>query len=131
MPFATPLAYHAVHGGRGHYAGGDVPCDMINSFAYMPTLGLINTISYYACKMPGWISLLTSRQSVSGAHRLYHGNVGGEPVRLRIKPLQLYIGAALSAILVLFTLTLRIFRLLNSKRIRAGQPCWASCIRAV
>ncbi len=20
--------YHAVHGGRGHYAGGDVPCDI-------------------------------------------------------------------------------------------------------
>ncbi len=131
MPFATPLRYHAVHGGTGHDAGSDVPCVLINSFAYMPTLGLINTISYIACKMPGWISLLTSRQSVSGHHRLYHGNVGGEPVWLRIKHMQLYIGAALSAILVLFTLTCRIFRLLNSKRIRAGQPCWARCIRAV
>ncbi len=131
MPFATPLALHAVHGGTGHDTGGDVPCDIVNSFAYMPTLGLINTISYYRCKMPGWISLLTSRQSVSGAPRLYHGNVGGEPVWLRIKPHELYIGAALSAILVLFTLTLPIFRLLNSKRIRAGQPCWASIIRAV
>ena len=35
---------------------------LINSFAYMPTPSL--TI---ACKMPGWISLLTSHQSVSGA----------------------------------------------------------------
>ncbi|XPE62910.1 hypothetical protein ACNKHU_17995 [Shigella flexneri] len=59
---------------------------LINSFAYMPTLGLINTISYYRLQNAGWISLLTSRQSVSGHHRLYHGNVGGEPVWLRIKP---------------------------------------------
>ncbi len=103
MPFATHWRYHAVHGGRGHYAGGDVLVILINSFAYMPTLGLINTILTIACKMPGWISLLTSRQSVLGHHRLYHGNVGGEPVRLRISHMQLYIGAALSAVLVLFT----------------------------
>ncbi|MFO6484060.1 hypothetical protein ACLBR5_07950 [Escherichia coli] len=56
--------------------------------------------------MPGWISLLTPANPYLGHHRLYHGNVGGEPVSLELSHMQLYIGAALSAILVLFTLTL-------------------------
>ncbi len=73
---------------------------LINSFAYMPTLGLITPSLTIACKMPGWISLLTSRNPYLGHHRLYHGNVGGEPVCFELSHMQLYIGAALSAILV-------------------------------
>lgn len=60
---------------------------LINSFAYMPTLGLINTISYYRLQNAG-MDIVTDFPPIRICkhHRLYHGNVGGEPVWLRIKP---------------------------------------------
>ena len=70
---------------------------LINSFAYMPTLGLINTISTIACKMPGWISLLTSRQSriwgtIGFIMAMWVVSLSG----FELSHMQLYIGAALS-----------------------------------
>lgn len=40
---------------------------LLNSLAYMPTLGLINTISYYRLQSAGLILSPISRQFVSGA----------------------------------------------------------------
>ena len=80
---------------------------LLNSLAYMPTLGLINTISYYRLKTAGmdivndfppiriWgtIGFILAMWAVS-----FSG--------FELSHMQLYIGAALSVVLVLFTLTL-------------------------
>jgi len=80
---------------------------LINSLAYMPTLGLVNTISYYRLQQAGrdivtdfppiriWgpIGFLMAMWAVS-----FSG--------FELSHMQLYIGAALSLVLVLFTLTL-------------------------
>ena len=80
---------------------------LINSLAYMPTLGLVNTISYYRLQQAGrdivtdfppiriWgtIGFILAMWAVSfSGYELSH--------------MQLYIGGALSLVLVLFTLTL-------------------------
>ena len=100
---------------------------LINSFAYMPTLGLINTISYYRLQNAG-MDIVTDFPPI----RIW-GTIGFIMAMwvvslsgFELSHMQLYIGAALSAILVLFTLTLPHIPVANSKRIRAGQPCWAS-----
>jgi len=80
---------------------------LINSLAYMPTLGLVNTISYYRLQQAGrdivtdfppiriWgtIGFILAMWAVS-----FSG--------FELSHMQLYIGAALSLVLVLFTLTL-------------------------
>ena len=80
---------------------------LINSLAYMPTLGLVNSISYYRLQQAGrdivtdfppiriWgtIGFILAMWAVSfSGYELSH--------------MQLYIGGALSLVLVLFTLTL-------------------------
>lgn len=80
---------------------------LINSFAYMPTLGLINTISYYRLQNAG-MDIVTDFPPI----RIW-GTIGFIMAMwvvslsgFELSHMQLYIGAALSAILVLFTLTL-------------------------
>ena len=48
---------------------------LINPFAYMPTLKLINTISYYRLQNAG-MDIVTDFPPIRiwGTHRLYHGN---------------------------------------------------------
>ena len=80
---------------------------LINSFAYMPTLGLINTISYYRLQNAG-MDIVTDFPPI----RIW-GTIGFIMAMwvvslsgFELSHMQPYIGAALSAILVLFTLTL-------------------------
>lgn len=80
---------------------------LINSFAYMPTLGLINTISYYRLQNAG-MDIVTDFPPI----RIW-GTIGFIMAMwvvslsgFELSHMQLYIGAALSAVLVLFTLTL-------------------------
>lgn len=77
---------------------------LINSFAYMPTLGLINTISYYRLQNAG-MDIVTDFPPI----RIW-GTIGFIMAMwvvslsgFELSHMQLYIGAALSAILVLFT----------------------------
>ncbi|WP_333602831.1 nucleoside permease [Atlantibacter hermannii] len=80
---------------------------LINSLAYMPTLGLVNTISYYRLQQAG-CDIVTDFPPI----RIW-GTIGFILAMwavsfsgFELSHMQLYIGAALSLVLVLFTLTL-------------------------
>lgn len=80
---------------------------LINSLAYMPTLGLVNTISYYRLQQAGR-DIVTDFPPI----RIW-GTIGFIMAMwavsfsgFELSHMQLYIGAALSLVLVLFTLTL-------------------------
>ncbi|MBQ0740781.1 MFS transporter, partial [Aquimarina celericrescens] len=79
---------------------------LLNSLAYMPTLGLINTISYYRLQSAG-MDIVTGFPPI----RIW-GTIGFILAMwavsfsgFELSHMQLYIGATLSLVLVLFTLT--------------------------
>ncbi|KAF1370107.1 MAG: nucleoside permease [Yokenella regensburgei] len=80
---------------------------LLNSLAYMPTLGLINTISYYRLKTAG-MDIVTAFPpiriwgTIGFIAAMWAVSFGG----FEMSHMQLYIGAALSVALALFTLTL-------------------------
>ncbi len=81
---------------------------LLNSLAYVPTLGLINTISYYRLQSAG-LDIVTDFPPIRiwGHHRLYPLAMGGVSFSgFELSHMQLYIGATLSVLLTLFTLTL-------------------------
>ncbi len=57
---------------------------LLNSLAYMPTLGLVNTISYFRLQSAGH-DIVTDFPPIRiwGTIGFIHGNVGGELLRFR------------------------------------------------
>lgn len=80
---------------------------LLNSLAYMPTLGLINTISYYRIKSAG-MDIVTDFPPIRiwGTIGFIMAMWGVSFAGFELSHMQLYIGAALSVVLALFTLTL-------------------------
>ncbi|WP_373364975.1 MFS transporter, partial [Enterobacter cloacae] len=80
---------------------------LLNSLAYMPTLGLINTISYYRLKSAD-MDIVTDFPPIRiwGTIGFIMAMWGVSFAGFELSHMQLYIGAALSVVLALFTLTL-------------------------
>ncbi len=80
---------------------------LLNSLAYMPTLGLINTISYYRLKSAG-LDIVTDFPPIRiwGTIGFIMAMWGVSFAGFELSHMQLYIGAVLSVVLALFTLTL-------------------------
>lgn len=97
---------------------------LFNSLAYMPTLGLINTISYYRLKSAG-MEIVTDFPPIRiwGTIGFIMAMWGVSFAGFELSHMQLYIGAALSVVLALFTLTLPHIPVSNQQKTRAGAPC--------
>ncbi|HDT2075113.1 nucleoside permease [Enterobacter cloacae] len=80
---------------------------LLNSLAYMPTLGLINTISYYRLKSND-MDIVTDFPPIRiwGTIGFIMAMWGVSFAGFELSHMQLYIGAALSVVLAIFTLTL-------------------------
>ncbi len=80
---------------------------LLNSLAYMPTLGLINTISYYRLQSAG-MDIVTDFPPIRiwGTIGFILAMWGVSFSGFELSHMQLYIGATLSVLLVLFTFTL-------------------------
>ncbi|WP_413492660.1 nucleoside permease [Morganella psychrotolerans] len=98
---------------------------LLNSLVYMPTLGLINTISYYRLKSEG-MDIITDFPPI----RIW-GTIGFIAAMwavsfsgFELSHMQLYIGAALSLILALFTLSLPYIPVSN----RQTKQTWSSML---
>ena len=105
---------------------------LLNSLAYMPTLGLINTISYYRLKSAD-MDIVTDFPPIRiwGTIGFIMAMWGVSFAGFELSHMQLYIGAALSVVLALFTLTLPHIPVSNQQKTRAGAPCSARRFRAV
>ncbi len=105
---------------------------LLNSLAYMPTLGLINTISYYRLKSAG-LDIVTDFPPIRiwGTIGFIMAMWGVSFAGFELSHMQLYIGAALSVLLALFTLTLPTIPVSNQQKTRAGAPCLAGRFRTV
>lgn len=98
---------------------------LLNSLVYMPTLGLINTISYYRLKSEG-MDIITDFPPI----RIW-GTIGFIAAMwavsfsgFELSHMQLYIGAALSLILALFALSLPYIPVSN----RQTKQTWSSML---
>lgn len=90
---------------------------LLNSLAYMPTLGLINTISYYRLKSAG-LDIVTDFPPIRiwGTIGFIMAMWGVSFAGFELSHMQLYIGAALSVLLALFTLTLPTIPVSNQQK---------------
>lgn len=80
---------------------------LLNSLAYMPTLGLVNTISYYRLQSAG-MDIVSDFPPIRiwGTIGFIFAMWGVSFSGFELSHMQLYIGAVLSLVLALFTLTL-------------------------
>lgn len=80
---------------------------LLNSLAYMPTLGLVNTISYYRLQSAG-MDIVSDFPPIRiwGTIGFIFAMWGVSFSGFELSHMQLYIGAILSLVLALFTLTL-------------------------
>lgn len=90
---------------------------LLNSLAYMPTLGLINTISYYRLQSAG-LDIVTDFPPIRiwGTIGFILAMWGVSFSGFELSHMQLYIGATLSVLLALFTLTLPHIPVANAQR---------------
>jgi NHS family nucleoside permease-like MFS transporter len=90
---------------------------LLNSLAYMPTLGLINTISYYRLQSAG-LDIVTDFPPIRiwGTIGFIFAMWGVSFSGFELSHMQLYIGATLSVLLTLFTLTLPTIPVANAQR---------------
>ncbi|MCK7757743.1 MFS transporter, partial [Klebsiella pneumoniae] len=90
---------------------------LLNSLAYMPTLGLINTISYYRLQSAG-LDIVTDFPPIRiwGTIGFILAMWGVSFSGFELSHMQLYIGATLSVLLTLFTLTLPHIPVANAQR---------------
>lgn len=90
---------------------------LLNSLAYMPTLGLINTISYYRLKSAG-MDIVTDFPPIRiwGTIGFIMAMWGVSFAGFELSHMQLYIGAALSVLLAIFTLTLPTIPVSNQQK---------------
>ena len=90
---------------------------LLNSLAYMPTLGLINTISYYRLKSAD-MDIVTDFPPIRiwGTIGFIMAMWGVSFAGFELSHMQLYIGAALSVLLALFTLTLPTIPVSNQQK---------------
>ncbi len=90
---------------------------LLNSLAYMPTLGLINTISYYRLQSAG-LDIVTDFPPIRiwGTIGFILAMWGVSFSGFELSHMQLYIGATLSVLLALFTLTLPTIPVANAQR---------------
>ena len=90
---------------------------LLNSLAYMPTLGLINTISYYRLKSAD-MDIVTDFPPIRiwGTIGFIMAMWGVSFAGFELSHMQLYIGAALSVLLAIFTLTLPTIPVSNQQK---------------
>lgn len=98
---------------------------LLNSLAYMPTLGLINTISYYRLQSAG-MDIVTDFPPIRiwGTIGFIMAMWGVSFSGFELSHMQLYIGATLSVVLALFTLTLPHIPVANQQK----NQSWSSML---
>ena len=105
---------------------------LLNSLAYMPTLGLINTISYYRLKSAG-LDIVTDFPPIRiwGTIGFIMAMWGVSFAGFELSHMQLYIGAALSVLLALFTLTLPTIPVSNQQKNQSWSTMLGGRLRTV